>query len=97
MTEERRISDRKDYLDEITFESMAPLRKVIGLVCHRARCMDISSGGIGMVTSQPVSAGEVVRLALMLKDAKRKLPVFAEVRWVLHDEHQYKVGLEYLA
>jgi len=59
---------------------------------------DVSSGGIGIVTPQPLKIGEVVKVAypLDVPGGGVMLPVFAEVVWTREVEGIGRTGLRFL-
>ena len=96
MTSEKRKSARQPYTKEIDFEAMIADTKKIGLAKHRAHCLNISQGGLGMTTGFKPSEGEVLRLSFPFKKDV-KLPVFAEVIWTSAEADQCRAGMRFLS
>ena len=97
MNENKREHIRKEYSEEIGFESMLAGSIRDAVVLRSGSTMDISHGGLGLVTSYRPAEGEVVRLSIPLKDPEVTLPVFAEVIWVEPFNEYYRAGLRFLA
>lgn len=60
-------------------------------------CLDISSEGIGVSTTDPLRKGDVLKLHLSVSDMKVTLPILTEVKWLRRVDDQYKAGLQFLA
>jgi hypothetical protein len=96
MTREKRRDIRKEYLEEISFESMLTDQSGRGVVIHSGRSMDMSRGGLGLASTYKATEGEVVKLSIPLNRSDMTVPVFAEVMWVMPFNEYYKAGLRFL-
>lgn len=97
MTPEQRKDIRREYLKEISFESMIAERDKNNVVCRNGHSADISHGGLGLVTSHKSIEGEILKLSVPFNDPDITLPVYAEVIWVKPHREYYKTGLRFLA
>jgi hypothetical protein len=96
MAPEKRKSTRQPFSKEIDFEAMAAGRKRIEVEQHRANCLDISRGGVGLTTQFKPGEGAVVKLSIPLK-RDVMLPVFAEVVWIKGEVDYFRAGMRFLS
>ena len=98
-TEEKRNSPRLPWAVEIVGLILSPLAgpEQPQLVL-RGVAVNISSGGIGMLTDQPLSRDAVVRCEIALSDSRMHIPTLLKVRWYdqVRGEGQYRFGLQFL-
>lgn len=59
--------------------------------------VDISSGGLGMITAGMLGLGEVLKLNLAVSGMQVTLPLLAEVMWLRKMNGEYRAGLQFLA
>jgi len=97
MTEDRRRDIRKEYKQEIGFESMLAGEQGRSVASRTGQAVDIAHGGLGLVTPYSPAQGEVLKLSIPLKDPEVTLPVFAEVMWVTSSDGYYRAGLRFPA
>jgi len=97
MTEDRRRDTRKEYKQEVSFESMLAGEQGKTVALRTGQAVDIGHGGLGLVSQYSPTEGEVLKLTIALKDPEVTLPVFAEVMWVSPFNGQYRAGLRFLA
>lgn len=92
---QKRASKRQPYPEEMALETMVTGAR--GEVTHhRAHCLDISHGGLGLSTSHTLRENQVVKISLPVKGFDATIPVLAEVLWVMPDNNHYRVGVRYL-
>jgi Tfp pilus assembly protein PilZ len=96
MASDKRISDRQLYTEEIEFEAMIAGVKKAGLARHRAHCLNISQGGLGITTAFKPREGEILRLSIPIK-REVTLPVFAEVMWITPEGADFRAGMRFLS
>jgi hypothetical protein len=58
---------------------------------------DISSGGIGIATGQPLLLGDIVKLDYPLNGNAILLPIYSEVVWCTVDNGVCRAGLRFLS
>ena len=58
--------------------------------------VDISSGGVGLLTFQPLRKRDVVKVEYPINSARMILPIYAEVVWYKDDNDSARVGLQFL-
>lgn len=59
--------------------------------------VDISSGGLGMITNGTLRKGDVLKLHLSVNDMQVTLPILSEVMWLQKMNGEYRAGLQFLA
>ncbi len=96
MTPEKRVSGRHPFSGDIELEITITGIKGAGMTHQRAHCLDVSRGGLGFSTAQPLKETEIVKVSLPLKALYVTVPVLAEVLWVKPANHHYRVGLRYV-
>lgn len=96
MVSEKRKSTRQPFSKEIDFEAMAAGMKRIEVKQHRANCLDISQGGVGLTTQFKPGEGAVLKLSIPFKKDVM-LPVFAEVVWIQGEVDGFRAGMRFLA
>ena len=95
MASEKRTSARQPFSTEIEFEAMVPGTKRSGTE-HRAGCLDISQGGLGLATRFRPQEGAVLKLSIPFQ-GDVKLPVFAEVMWIKDEADGFRAGMRFLS
>jgi hypothetical protein len=58
--------------------------------------LDISSGGIGLTTADPIEVGRVVKLLFPVAVFNASLPIYAEVMWSARVDGGERIGLRFL-
>jgi Tfp pilus assembly protein PilZ len=96
MASDKRTSVRQPYTQEVEFEAMIAGAKKAGLARHRAHCLDISQGGLGITTAFKPREGEILRLSIPIK-REVTLPVFAEVMWITPEGAHFRAGMRFLS
>ncbi len=96
MALEKRESVRKNFCREIEMESMTMERGKIGSVLRKARCVDISRGGVGIMTESELRKGEVLKLFMPLEGFDLTLPVYAQVMWASPGDKEFRAGIRFL-
>jgi hypothetical protein len=96
MTSERRKSARHPYSEQVDFEAMTAGTKKIGVAHHRADCLNISRGGMGITSRFELEEGKVLKLSIPFKQHVT-LPVFAEVIWAKPEDDTFRAGMRFLS
>jgi hypothetical protein len=96
MASDKRKSVRQHYSKEIDFEAMIAGTKKAAVAQHRARCLDISGGGLAITTNFKPREGEVLKLSIPFKKDVM-LPVFAEVIWIKAEADSFRAGMRFLS
>ncbi|HTN42193.1 MAG TPA: PilZ domain-containing protein [Nitrospiria bacterium] len=62
------------------------------------KLMNISNGGLCLLTDVSLKVGQVLKMALPLHSVEATAPTLAEVRWVRKEDSQgsYQAGLRFL-
>ena len=94
--ENKRHYERKGLDLPLILEKWAQDQMPTPNVHFQAQGIDISSGGIGIATSQALCIGEVVKLEYPLNDSGVTVPVYSEVVWSQMSEKNVRVGLRFL-
>jgi len=96
--EERRINERRPFVESIRyFVSMIELEKIDDLeeIYNEAISIDISKGGLGMITSSPLKKGDVLFFGHEIRVENTKT-ISSSVRWVREVENnRHMVGLKF--
>ena len=80
----------------LAVEVWSPHREGKKSVSLKAQSVDISSGGVGIVVSQPLRKGDVVKIDYPVNGDGVTLPVFSEVIWCRTENGCSRVGLRFL-
>jgi hypothetical protein len=59
--------------------------------------VDISDGGLGLVTKHPLKSGDVVKLEIPVEARHARLPIYSLIVWVTEADNHFKAGLRFLA
>ena len=64
-----------------------------------ADCFNLSAGGIGLITVENLSEGQIIEITFILENNERSITTCAEVRWSKHDDKisKCRAGIEFLA
>jgi hypothetical protein len=64
----------------------------------RGNVHDISSGGLSLLTGQPVKKSRLIRGEIQLPDIPVSVPLLMRVRWIQRSPKgsQYRIGLQFL-
>jgi hypothetical protein len=94
--ENKRHYERQGLGQALMLEKWAQERRPAPNVHFEVQGIDISSGGIGIATSQALSIGEVVKVEYPLNDSGVTVPVYSEVVWTRMAGGAARVGLRFL-
>lgn len=87
---------RKTHNQPIELEHWTPISLEKGNEVLQVESIDISSGGLSLVTPRTLEVGEVVKLEVPVSDKDVTLPVFAEVVWSHKQKKETRAGLRFL-
>jgi hypothetical protein len=96
---ENRVFRRWIHARSVYFEK-GPLEEGTGSltgVHFLAQAVDISEGGIGMITQLPLREKEVIRVLVPGPEPSTSLPVQAEVVWSAPARTSMRYGLRFLS
>lgn len=93
---EKRSQNRIRVRQPLNFELTAFGSGRLSNTLEQGRGVDLSVGGMGMTTSFPLNAGQIVRLVTPTAGAEPSLPVLTEVMWSRFDNGEFRVGLRFL-
>jgi hypothetical protein len=95
--QEKRAFERKPLNCEVGFEmNIFDKDGVVKSVKTTGYGLDISSNGIGMITSCLFEKGEVIGIILPENLIKIKVPVLAEVMWARVEGEACRAGFRFL-
>ncbi len=91
--EERRFYKRSNYEKSIRFN----VRKGDSPVDTISRSINISGGGIGITTNEPLSARQNVALEIAIPGYLKSIPARGEVVWTEDspEENDYRAGIRF--
>jgi hypothetical protein len=94
---ERRVYSRMAFSKPISFELSTIEAGDLGKALFTGSSVDISLGGMGLLTSRHLRAGEIMKLLMPMEEVKIVVPVMAEVKWCRPFENEYRSGLTFLS
>lgn len=64
----------------------------------KGKVLNVSAGGVCLLTNEPLKVGQVLRMALPLPNVEATAPTLAEIRWVKKQNEKgiYQAGLRFL-
>ena len=95
--QEKRTLERNIFPYPVDFEMADLGPEETKLIRLTADGIDISSSGIGLWTTAPLTRGDVVKLYIPIPSQNTIVPSFSEVRWVEPGNIHSRVGLQFLA
>ena len=96
MTSEKRKYERIPYTTPIKYYLTALRMDKLEKIYNNGVSVDISRGGLGMITDFPLSRGDVLYFEpeIKINDSTESTSI---VRWVLEiEENEYRAGLEFV-
>jgi hypothetical protein len=93
---EKRVIPRSSFNHPVSFDLAGERPNNYRNVSCDGSGVDISSGGIGLMTDQPIEIGKIVRLMLPVVYGQTTIPVFSISRWTQAAGSRYRVGLQFL-
>ena len=97
MSQDNRRQTRKKFTEQICAESLLTGASQKSVVAREFSGVNISDGGLGIITAHQWAVGDVIKLSLPLKGLGITVPVFTEVLWIKPFEDNYLAGLRFLA
>ena len=96
--EERRDHVRAALSGSVTFEMSESLSEEFSVSPQRGDgdAIDVSEGGLSLLTKDTVEDGQIVRIKLPLPGMSIKTPTLAKVRWSKPHDKGYKVGVSFI-
>jgi hypothetical protein len=93
---EKRGLERGPFYCPVVFDWTVRDEKPLVLRHGRGTILNIHAGGAGLLSDQPVTAGDVLKIYLPVEGTRVTAPVFSEVRWVRAHENRYCAGIQFL-
>ncbi len=93
---EKRGLERGPFFCPVVFDWTVRNKKPLRLRRCRGTILNIHAGGMGLISDQPVTAGDVLKIYLPVEGTRVTAPVFSEVRWVRPDENRFHAGIQFL-
>ena len=96
---ETRLSQRTSFRKtvEIALSAVEATQKGNVSSSRRGYGIDISSTGMGLEINFVPEIGSILSLHVPLSDADIKMPVLAQVQWVVSEGERHRAGLRFLA
>ncbi len=94
INDQKRVFKRKSLNRLIDFELTDKSRREN--IHDSGEAINISSGGIGLITTYNLRRGEILKLYLPAIAKSASLPVFSEVVWVKQTDSHVEAGLRFL-
>jgi len=94
-TKLKRMFDRKGFDQPVSYETSIVNGKMEN-IRHIGIALDISTGGMGLITDLALAEGSVVKFNIPMKEVDITLPVFAQVVWSKPDDDHFRTGLSFL-
>jgi len=92
---ERRKHERIPYLEPVRYYLPAPHIEKTKKIYSHGDCVDISQGGLGMITEYPLTGGNIL-FFLDKISINDKVIKSAVVRWIRElEDNRYRVGLKF--
>jgi Tfp pilus assembly protein PilZ len=89
----KRVHPRKEFLKSVMCEQGVSMRRSKAV---DADVLNISTGGVCIMTERACRQGKLVRLWLPIQDMVIQVPTLAKVRWVAPVDGRFKIGLQFL-
>lgn len=94
---DKRVSKRTSFLGSVDIELSATNEWQTGASLMRnGRGIDISSSGMGLETDFAPAKGALLRLHVPFSGTDVKMPVLAQVQWVVAGRKWHRAGLRFL-
>ncbi|HEY5512213.1 MAG TPA: PilZ domain-containing protein [Geomonas sp.] len=93
---ERRSNGRQTLRQAVSFELSLVESGRLDNIVEQGMGVDLSPGGMGMITQYPLKCGEVVKLLFPVTEDETRLPVFSEVMWSTSSAGEFRVGFRFL-
>lgn len=93
---EKRGSDRWDLEQPVTFELTVLSAGILTNLMADGVGIDLSAGGMGLVTEYPLQGGEVLKIFFPVTQGEARLPILTEVMWAAPNASRYRTGLRFL-
>lgn len=93
---EKRNNHRSSFPHPISFDMLGGKGEEFENVSCRGKGVDISEGGIGMITDQTLEKGMVIRVLLPTVEGGTAVPVFSVICWSEAAGPRFRVGLQFL-
>ena len=93
---ENRNHRRETLRQAVSFELSQVESGTVRNTVQQGVGVDLSPGGMGLVTRYPLHGGEVVKVLFPVTQGETRLPVFTEVMWAAPAGGEYRAGLRFL-
>jgi len=94
---EKRKRNRESICRPITFEMSERSTGRFENLLSEGFGVDISNGGIGLITDRPLKEGDVLKILLPAAAVSVNVPIYTEVVWSRPAEGKFRNGLRFLA
>jgi hypothetical protein len=93
---EKRRHPRKEFSNRIGMDLVSEKKGNYNRISVQGTGIDISPGGLGIITDQPLEKGWVLKLVLPLSDGEINVPVFSVIKWTVPEKDGFRVGVQFL-
>jgi c-di-GMP-binding flagellar brake protein YcgR len=98
---EKRVHKRILKIFVITYQIMSSTSGITEYTEETkiADCLNLSAGGIGLITNENLSAGQLIEIKFVLEGTEKTIITCAEIRWAKLDNkiNKCRAGIEFLA
>lgn len=88
---------RNEFLEPVQLSLLKEKSGILKIIEKNGQGIDISSQGLGILTSLALKGGEVLKVSLPARTRGTFLPVFSQVVWVKKQDREYRAGLQFLS
>lgn len=92
----KRSFERSFFNQPIVLEMSIYEGQQIKQIQYEGTAQDISRGGLGLITANEFSPGEILKVNLPVRYTDMVVPIFAKTVWSTWVQGQYRVGLQFL-
>jgi hypothetical protein len=93
---EKRLSPRKKFKNKIGLDLTSEKAGNFSRISIEGTGIDISQGGIGIITKKNLEKGGIVKLLFPLHEEGISVPVFSVIKWTDDSKGKQRVGLQFL-
>jgi hypothetical protein len=93
---EKRQHPRKKFSNPVGLDLVSEEKGNYTRISTQGTGIDISVGGMGIITDQPLEKGRVLKLLLPLSGEEITVPVFSVVKWTERNEGKLMAGVQFL-
>jgi hypothetical protein len=93
---EKRLHPRKQLCDRIGLDLAREEEGNLIRISTAGTGIDVSLGGMGIITDQALEKGRILKLLLPLFGDKIPVPVFSVIKWTERKDGSLRAGVQFL-